>query len=69
MQRVDSLARLQQLARTFSRSNFEDLDRLPHILIAATGSVACVKIPQIIKDIFEYEKVNYKKILISHRIK
>jgi len=57
MQRVDSLVRLQELARTFSNSNFEDLNRLPHILIAATGSVACVKIPQIIKDIFEYENV------------
>ncbi|ORX60219.1 flavo protein [Piromyces finnis] len=55
MQRVDSFARLQQLARTFSRSNFEDLGRLPHVLIAATGSVACVKIPQLIKSIFEYE--------------
>jgi len=57
MQRVDSFARLQQLARTFSRSNFEELGRLPHVLIAATGSVACVKIPQLIKDIFEFENV------------
>jgi len=56
MQRVDSFARLQQLARTFSRSNFEEFGRLPHVLIAATGSVACVKIPLLIKEIFAFEE-------------